>query len=158
MQSSLFGLAASFCAYPDAVISLTYAWLAIGQGAAGVGVVALRFITKTLIASSHAAVSTMIFFVIGFLWVMLSILVFIAFLHQNRTNTTLVVNDNNLCQNESGGGLKSDYIRIEESREENDSNEGVLASVTVLSVLRQIWPQTLSVFLVFTTCISCFRG
>jgi equilibrative nucleoside transporter 1/2/3 len=124
---------------PDGSLTV---WLTIGQGAAGVGVVALRFLTKALIGEARAAVSTMVFFLMGFVWVLLAIFVFIAMLRQQQRRASAETS-----------AAAVNYMRMEDAAEDGDTK-----SVSKLAVLKQLWPQAFSVCLVFTTCISCFPG
>ena len=141
MQSSLFGLAGAMSETQPALT----AWLTCGQGIAGVGVVALRCLTKFGIGDAKAAVSTLLFFGLGFVWVAVAMLVFyVAVVRHNNTTTTTLLSSVNTETTE--------YVALE-----NNATK-ITIHVSKTKVLGQIWRQAGTATLVFTTCISCFPG
>ena len=140
MQSSLFGLAGAMSETQPALT----AWLTCGQGIAGVGVVALRCLTKFGIGDAKAAVSTLLFFGLGFVWVAVAMLVFyVAVVRHNNTTTTTLLSSVN---------TETEYVALE------NNNTKITIHVSKTKVLGQIWRQAGTATLVFTTCISCFPG
>lgn len=148
MQSSLFGMAAAMSS--DGTLTV---WLTIGQGTAGLGVVALRFVTKAFYGEAKAAISTIAFFVIGFVWVFIGVFVFILMLRQKRLEEERARSLSNVNgpDSEIGKFSSTDYHQMEDGTDHE-------ASISRALIFKKIWRQAFSVCLVFTTCISCFPG
>ncbi len=152
MQSSLFGLAGAMSA--DGRLTV---WLTVGQGIAGVGVVALRFATKAALGDAKAALSTLIFFGIGVGVVALSL---VSFLVMRRSQSYAEYRRKAL---DTGSAAINDahaaFVGDEHTPMEDAA--GALLGTPVVSqtgVLRKVWRQAGTACLVFTTCISCFPG
>ena len=141
MQSSLFGLAGAMSETQPALT----AWLTCGQGIAGVGVVALRCLTKFGIGGAKAAVSTLLFFGLGFVWVAVAMFVFYVAVVRNKNTTTATLL--------SSVNTETEYVALE-----NNKDTKITLHVSKTKVLGQIWRQAGTATLVFTTCISCFPG
>lgn len=141
MQSSLFGLAGAMSETQPALT----AWLTCGQGIAGVGVVALRCLTKFGIGGANAAVSTLLFFGLGFVWVAVAMFVFYVAMVRNKNTTTATLL--------SSVNTETEYVALE-----NNKDTKITLHVSKTKVLGQIWRQAGTATLVFTTCISCFPG
>lgn len=143
MQSSLFGLAGAMSGEQPELTG----WLNCGQGIAGVGVVALRCLTKYGMGDSQAAVSTLLFFGLGIIWVCVALVLFSVVIVRSEKEVKKGTRSTSSVNTEKDLNV----LLLDES---ND----ITIHVSKTKVISKIWRQAGTACLLFTTCISCFPG